>query len=1332
MVRKIVGIFILLAVISVTLFANEEFDAAKKMLSEGKRDAAIDKLSMIAQTAKDTKIKDEALEACARASCIERKYDNAFNFAKQIPSEFLRKTTEMYVLCDARKYQELVDNYKDESFEKYPPEFKGEAYRLRGTGYYNIKNGTAAEKDLILAVKNLRHANNKGVAMNLLGETYSKLLNNEKKAFEIYDQAMNTHIGAFKKTLALQKLSQICFKQGKYEKILKDLEKINYAVISGRSFPDYAKIYISTKAEALAKTGKIEDAIKTYRKGLTINNLNDKSKKVYQEKIAELMSADKSKILLAFEGKSDYQIIVPEKTEQPAVDKLLIETAELIQKAFAENGFEIPVHYENEIETEKPAIYLGNTKFATKNRINVDKLEGWSYIQKVVGKDIIIAGKDIPNAVTPTFRGNKIFGAQMGTTKGVTDFLKKYAQVRFLYPYGDTGIEFLKTPVISIPSDLDKTMNPGIRFLFSYGDRYGMFGATNLEMHLYLIANNYLPRVNAEGLAHSYPESIPVKKYEKTHPEYFALLGNERIVNLNIEHKWHYCISNPEVQELFYKYLVDNFDKGYDTVYLGQQDGFRSCQCKNCEKLYNTGNDWGEKLWILHRKLAERLRKERPGKTLVIMSYSHTNDPPKTFNSFPDNVVIMLCRTTDEYLAKWSKIKVKKGFIGYLYWWGTYAELGYTAQRTPQFVAESARKFNDFGLKGFFMDGFAHNFGMEGPVYYVFGNTLGNHEDAPETKVILEEFYDAAFRETSNPMRRFFSTLYKSLELYKSIADNRYYDDVYGRPQKLVFRNPMRLLAIMYSPKIIEEMDAQLSQAEKMAVSEKVKLRLKLIRYEFNYMKNIVTVSHLHEAYKISPSLESRESLLTAIDNWNAFMDGIYITGKRWKNSMRRNLLGDWKYPLFSGHSRFGPGLPRQFKNSNCPLEWDTAKVRSAPLPGVEKIYVTKADKEVTLSSEIWSKIKKTLIETPIGSEASGTCETTVKMAYDDTNIYIRFDGKLNGKEKTSGKLNTLKDADKNECFDLAIDPFGNREKFYHFMGGLSSDSKYEGAFGFITDNLHPLFGKEDSSWNGTWKYETSMDNDSAKWIALLTIPFNTLGTNAPQNNTIWRGNFGRSNMVEQNKVSRYLWNGNADTKGVSDTSAFGEIVFGADPAAEGISAVERLKQTRLGLYEKTFKEPEQWKKLNNRLPELKDWIFREDPANQGITDKWFAENLDTNLWYKIEVPSFWAETKAGNYVGYGWYRVTFEIPENFKGKKLKVNIGAADEQAWVYVNGKNIGSHSTESTGLPLEQLWDVPFSYEADSDSLHYGGKNILAIRVHNTVANGGLWRPVVLSIE
>ncbi len=71
--------------------------------------------------------------------------------------------------------------------------------------------------------------------------------------------------------------------------------------------------------------------------------------------------------------------------------------------------------------------------------------------------------------------------------------------------------------------------------------------------------------------------------------------------------------------------------------------------------------------------------------------------------------------------------------------------------------------------------------------------------------------------------------------------------------------------------------------------------------------------------------------------------------------------------------------------------------------------------------------------------------------------------------------------------------------------------------------------------------------------------------------------------------------------------------------------------------------------------------------------------------------------------------------------------FGSVDEQAWVYFNGKLVKEHTEKSENVKGTNLWENPFFVDVKPELLKYGAENLLAVRVLNMKANGGIWRPV-----
>jgi len=143
------------------------------------------------------------------------------------------------------------------------------------------------------------------------------------------------------------------------------------------------------------------------------------------------------------------------------------------------------------------------------------------------------------------------------------------------------------------------------------------------------------------------------------------------------------------------------------------------------------------------------------------------------------------------------------------------------------------------------------------------------------------------------------------------------------------------------------------------------------------------------------------------------------------------------------------------------------------------------------------------------------------------------------------------------------------------------------------------------------------------------------------------------------------------------------------------------------------------------------EWNFAPDATNTGMDSKWFATGFDDSTWAKVrsDKASGWESQGFDKYHGYGWYRQTLDVPENvFNNDGLKMIFLAVDEEAEVFINGQRAYDHTVASTGLTVERLWTEPFMF--DPKPLLHAGKNEIAVRVHDTEGQAGIWKPVYLA--
>ena len=837
-------------------------------------------------------------------------------------------------------------------------------------------------------------------------------------------------------------------------------------------------------------------------------------------KSPETAKADKA-LLIARSGKSNYKIVIPDKKDSGVADKYLLKGAKLLQSCIKEScGAELAIVREAEMSMGANGIYLGNTRYLRSTGVNAANLEGWTWINKVQDKNLIIAGHDF-KPVSESKRGRYSF--ILGTVKGITAFLQRNFGVRFVLP-GKNGIHVPRRKIITVAQNLNIKKTPNIKFI--YGRRTEFF---------YEIANNFLPSAGIKLYGgHSYYHAVPVKKYAKANPEYFILKGGVRNPKGN-----HLCISNPKVQDLIYREMLKWLDKGYSAVELAQTDGYKPCECQNCKK-YGNIKDAGEKLWILHRKLAKKLKKDRPGKKVIIISYGPTVLPPKTFKDFPDNVIIELCSYSPESFQRWNRYKVPGGFMTYVYSWGYYQSVGLTPKRTPAFSCEQTKLFFRNKVQGVYLCGFGELFGLEGPAYYAYGRSF----DMPESTnplLVTDEYCRAGFGKAYVPMKKFYDVLFKRLELY---SDTSSYSDA-----KIVLpKSPRVILAYNYSPDVLQTMEANLQRAEKLAESSKVKKRLILVRKEFDYVKNLASIIHIYNAYRTLPNWLFFNKLADFINQRNQMIDAVCSKGRVAK-------LKDWPYINFLGgvdkstlkfNGRLGATL-------SAPFNWNTALLKKKKvLPGLnrKKLIIYKTSGKVpangNFDSGIWKGIPfQSMREIQMGQLRE---QTRFKIVYDANNLYIAFSCTLPVAKMKFFPVGHDGPAWGQECIEIFIDPFASREKNYHFIFNPVKKSYYDAARGFIEDPLHPHYDKDDASWNCKWRHYNWLDRKENVWKALVKIPFKSLKLTTPGKGTTWLMNIGREHYIPNTKkLELSLWSPNLEAMNFHEKEAFGEVIFAGE-----------------------------------------------------------------------------------------------------------------------------------------------------------------------------------------
>ena len=121
------------------------------------------------------------------------------------------------------------------------------------------------------------------------------------------------------------------------------------------------------------------------------------------------------------------------------------------------------------------------------------------------------------------------------------------------------------------------------------------------------------------------------------------------------------------------------------------------------------------------------------------------------------------------------------------------------------------------------------------------------------------------------------------------------------------------------------------------------------------------------------------------------------------------------------------------------------------------------------------------------------------------------------------------------------------------------------------------------------------------------------------------------------------------------------------------------------------------------RLNFNREWKFQlGDPPGAETA------GFDDSGWEDIALPHsfstpYFAATNAF-YVGYGWYRKTFDVPAAWQGRRLFLDFDGAFQDAEIFVNGHRVGAHQGGYTGFEIELTGAAT------------PGRNLVAVRLDN----------------
>lgn len=188
----------------------------------------------------------------------------------------------------------------------------------------------------------------------------------------------------------------------------------------------------------------------------------------------------------------------------------------------------------------------------------------------------------------------------------------------------------------------------------------------------------------------------------------------------------------------------------------------------------------------------------------------------------------------------------------------------------------------------------------------------------------------------------------------------------------------------------------------------------------------------------------------------------------------------------------------------------------------------------------------------------------------------------------------------------------------------------------------------------------------------------------------------------------------------------------GASNAAGRWLLAELLRHLATGPPAKNALSTAEWARLQEKLHEQKlplsdrSWQFRPDPKNEGLARGWHQPDFRPDArWTNLTTTTFWESQGFPELDGWAWYRLSVEVPGDWRGRRVYLSFEGVDDAYELYVNGHLAGSGGD----IPSRQ---TAFEERKSHDLtalVKPGESCLLAIRVYDWYGAGGIFRPVTL---
>lgn len=129
-----------------------------------------------------------------------------------------------------------------------------------------------------------------------------------------------------------------------------------------------------------------------------------------------------------------------------------------------------------------------------------------------------------------------------------------------------------------------------------------------------------------------------------------------------------------------------------------------------------------------------------------------------------------------------------------------------------------------------------------------------------------------------------------------------------------------------------------------------------------------------------------------------------------------------------------------------------------------------------------------------------------------------------------------------------------------------------------------------------------------------------------------------------------------------------------------------------------------------------------EDPGAHGQNAGWHLGGFDDATWPVMTLPTRWQD-QGHAFNGIMWFRRRVNLPPEWQGRDLVLELGAIDKHDETFVNGRLAGAMGWEN-----RNSWCTPRRYLVPEAWVR-GGEVVIAVRVRSHLYHGGMTGPARL---